>query len=324
MVSMENNTNVQKKKGLDILRGIGITGIVLFHLFPSVFRGGFLGVPLFFVLSGYLMFVSSNTCYEKGNFSVLNYYKKRVIKILPPLFAMVMIVCCYLTLFHSSQMIGIRREICSIFLGYDNWWQIQQNTSYFSAFANNSPFTHLWFLAIEIQFYIIWPFLFLLYKKGCKLFGGRILCFSFLLLALISAGRMLFLYVPGADPSRVYYGTDTMSFPLFIGMFLGAVRQEYKGLSFAIKKKWADILFLLFVGILGVLFMTVDGQYDFVYQGGMFAISLFFATIIHLLENQEKEAETEKMPEISLMSLLGKESYWIYLWHYPIIMLALL
>lgn len=319
---MKDNVGTEKKRGLDVLRGIGITGIVLFHTFPSVFRGGFLGVPLFFVLSGYLMFVSSNACFEKGNFSIRNYYKKRIIKILPPLFAMVMVICCYMTLFHSSQMIGIRREICSIFLGFDNWWQIQQNTSYFSAFTNNSPFTHLWFLAIEIQFYIIWPFLFLLYKKGCKIFGGRILCFSFLLLALASAGRMFLLYIPGGDPSRVYYGTDTMAFPLFIGMFLGAVREQYNELSCKIKRKWTGVLFALFLAVLSVLFLTVDGQYDFVYQGGMFFISLFFATVIHLLESQE--TETAKLPNISLMSVLGKESYWIYLWHYPIIILALL
>lgn len=319
---MKNNTSTQKKRGLDVLRGIGITGIVLFHIFPSVFRGGFLGVPLFFVLSGYLMFVTGNACWEKGSFSIYNYYKKRVLKILPPLFAMVMVVCCYLTLFHSSQLIGMRKEICSIFLGYDNWWQIQQNTSYFSAFANNSPFTHLWFLAIEMQFYIIWPVIFLLYKKCCQFISGKIMCFTFLGLALASAGRMFLLYIPGGDPSRVYYGTDTMAFPLLIGIFLGAVKQEYGSLSFPITKKWSAALFTVFILVLGVLFFVVDGRYDFVYRGGMFFISLFFAAMINLLENQE--AEERNLPDISLMSLLGKESYQIYLWHYPIIILALL
>lgn len=317
---MKDNSKTQKKRGLDALRGIGITGIVLFHLFPSVFRGGFLGVLLFFALSGYLMFVSSENCWQNGNFHIGSYYIKRIKKIMPPLFTMTMVVCCYLTLTHSSQMAGIRQEISSIFLGYDNWWQIQQNTSYFSKLTGASPFTHLWFLAVEIQFYLLWPFLFLLYKKGCQIIGGKKMCFVFLFLALLSAGRMQFLYTPGEDPSRVYYGTDTMAFPLFIGMFLGAVRQQYNTLCFFTEKK-AYTAFPVFVMIICILFITVDGQYHFLYQGGMFLISLFFAVMIDMIENQETSIGS--LLDTSWLSLLGKKSYGIYLWHYPIIILAL-
>ena len=155
---------------------------------------------------------------------------------MPPLFTMVMIVCCYLTLTHSRQMAGIRQEICSIFLGCDNWWQIRQNASYFSKLGNASPFTHLWFLAVEVQFYLLWPFLFLLYQKGCQFIGARKMCFFFLLLALLSASKMYTLYTPGEDPSRVYYGTDTMAFPLFLGMFLGAFGENYSSLARYVSK----------------------------------------------------------------------------------------
>lgn len=318
---MKNNRETQKKRGLDALRGIGIAGIVLYHLFPSVFRGGFLGVPLFFVLSGYLMFITSERCWEKGNFHIGSYYKKRIKKIIPPLFTMVMVICCFLTLTHSSQMAGIRQEIYSIFLGYDNWWQIQQSTSYFSKLSSTSPFTHLWFLAIEIQFYLCWPILFLLYQKGCQIIGGKKMCFVFLLLALLSAGRMLLLYTPGEDPSRVYYGTDTMAFPLLIGMFLGAVRQQYDRLCFFAEKETLA-LFGIFLLIICILFVTVDGRYSFLYQGGMFLVSLFFAAIIDIIEYQE--TTIGKRLDTSWLSLLGKKSYGIYLWHYPIIILALI
>lgn len=320
MNQMKRNKNVQKRKGLDALRGIGITGIVLYHLFPSVFPGGFLGVPLFFVLSGYLMFLTSENAWKKGTFHVGNYYQKRIRKIFPSLFVMVMVVCCYLTLTHSSHLIGIRQELCSVFLGYDNWWQIKQNTSYFSKLSSTSPFTHLWFLAVEIQCYVLWPLLFLLYKKGCQLVGGEKMCCLFLILALLSAGRMVLLYTPGKDPSRVYYGTDTMAFSLFIGMFLGAVRQYYDNVCLPKRKK--DTLYLLpsILLIICILFITVNGQYSWLYQGGFFLISLFFALVIDIIANEE--VFIGELLDNSWLSLLGKKSYGIYLWHYPIIILA--
>lgn len=314
---MKNSTTIQKRKGLDVLRGIGITGIVLYHLFPNIVRGGFLGVPLFFVLSGYLMFTTSEHSWENDDFHVITYYKKRIKKIVPPLFTMIMVICSYLTLTRSSLLIGLRHEVCSIFLGYDNWWQISQNASYFSKLASASPFTHLWFLAVEIQFYLFWPLLFLLYQKCCQVIGARKMCFIFLLLALLSAGKMFFLYSPGADPSRVYYGTDTMAFSLFIGMFLGAVRQQYRSLCFSIKKN-ASLTFSILLLVICALFVTIDGEYQFLYQGGMFFISLFFACILHIVENQKS------MPEPAFLSLLGRKSYGIYLWHYPLIILALI
>lgn len=317
---MKNYRNKHTRNGLSALRGIGISGIVLYHLFPSVFPGGFLGVPLFFVLSGYLMFVTSEACWRKGTFRIGQYYKKRLQKIIPPLFTMVMVICCYMTLTKSSLMAGIRQEICSIFLGYNNWWQIGRHASYFSKLAASSPFTHLWFLAVEIQFYIIWPFLFILYKKGCRIIGARRMCFFFLLLACLSAGKMLFLYTPGTDPSRVYYGTDTMAFPLLIGIFLGAARRQYKSILPPAKGSQLAI-YSIFIPVICLLFVMVDGQSRFLYQGGMFFLSILFSAVINMIEN--REGINTGSADNSLLSLLGRKSYWIYLWHYPLIILAL-
>lgn len=323
MIHLKDHTGIQKKRGLDALRGIGITGIVLYHAFPSVFPGGFLGVPLFFVLSGYLMFVTSSTRWEKGEFNIINYYKKRLMKIYPPMFAMVMAVCCFLTIFHPNRMTGIRGELSSILLGYDNWWQIRQNASYFTKNMGNSPFTHLWFLSMELQFYLLWPALFFLYQKGREAIGGRKMCVLFLILALLSVARMWYLYVPGEDPSRVYYGTDTMAFSLLAGSFLGAVRQQYAGLFVPIKQKQKTTKLLeLFILAVFFLFMTVNGQCRFLYQGGMFLVSLFFVCMIYVVENQGEKIG--KLLDSSLVSLLGRYSYLIYLWHFPIIILALL
>ena len=156
-----------------------------------------------------------------------------------PCFVMVMCVCAYMTIRNSPQMIGIRQQVASIFLGYNNWWQIAQNASYFEKHTASSPFTHLWYLSVEMQFYLIWPLLFWGYcrlskrkykgdivgnakyrKLGKEVYqnakrndqrrGIAGVCFGGL--ALLSVFAMILRYVPGQDPSRVYYGTDTMAY----------------------------------------------------------------------------------------------------------------
>lgn len=318
----ENDENkIQRLQGFDALRGIGIIGIVLYHLYPSIFPGGFLGVPLFFVLSGYLMIVTSDKKWEKGEFHIGNYYKKRIIKIFPPLFITVIAVCSYLTLFQREQLAGIRPELCSIFLGYNNWWQIMENSSYFSRLFNTSPFTHLWFLAVEMQFYLLWPVVFWLYQKGCRAVGAKRMCFVFLLLALVSAARMWYLYTPGEDPSRVYYGTDTMAFPMLLGIFWGAFNRQYKKVHLP-ELSPPKTVFALCGFVLGTfwLFVSITGQSTIVYHGGMFFVSLFFVLMICVMESFEKNIL--RRLEVSPLSWIGKKSYIIYLWHYPIIILA--
>ncbi len=316
---MRKTSQKQYIKSLDMLRGIGITGIVLYHLFPSVFRGGFLGVPLFFVLSGYLMFLTCNSRFQDGTFHVGNYYKKRLYKLLPPLFIMVIAICCFLTLFQRSLLAGIRGEIASIFLGYNNWWQIGQNASYFSKMGSTSLFTHLWFLAVELQLYLLWPILFLLFQKGTKVIGQKRMGCFFPILALLSASWMYFLYLPGSDPSRVYYGTDTIAFPLLIGISAGVLRQQHPA-SFPLKKHGIIALACIFLLLTCILFITVDGESSFVYQGGMFGISLFFAAMVLFFEDYGQTLK--KLPGISFFLLAGEKSYPVYLWHYPLITLA--
>ena len=304
-----------------MLKGIAISGIFLYHLIPSVFPGGFLGVPLFFVLSGYLMYTTSVPYLETNSFPALDYYKKRISRLIPPLFLMVMLTCCVMTLTHSRQMIGIREQILSIFLGYNNWWQIAQDASYFSRLTEASPFTHLWFLGVEMQFYLIWPLLFYLYKKIYRLPGRKRACFFFLILAFLSLAAMICLYHPGSDPSRVYYGTDTMGFTLFLGMFLGALRHNYPVLCTPVSRKRHLPVFAGMFGITLLLFLLVKGSNSFLYLGGMFLISVFFAVMILFTENQRTLAQ--ELPLASQTALLGKYSYNIYLWHYPVIVLLL-
>lgn len=364
------NTNAQQRNSLNALRGIGITGIFFYHLCPSFVPGGFLGVPLFFVLSGYFMFLTSERSWNNHTFHIGRYYQKRFLKIYPSLITMVLLVCCYMTLSNDQQMIGIRSEISGIFLGYNNWWQIAQHASYFSRLSNTSCFTHLWFLSMEIQFYLLWPFLFLLYKKiecnhvlsaylhvpskflyhsgqECKntaSAGTTKLYYGFLVLAIVSLVRMLYLYVPGKDPSRVYYGTDTMSFCILIGIFVAAYQTHHTTCPTQChaQAKNANVIILqnnsstydfpvlslrklygilaLSVLLIGILFATIHGTMPFLYQGGMFLLCLFYGALILLINRYKTSLSTN--PIVAAFAWLGRHSYEIYLWHYPIIILV--
>lgn len=336
---MERIEHTYKRTGIDILRGISIIGIVLFHLFPSAFPGGFIGVLFFFVLSGYLMSEQILSRLRNNDFSIISYYKKRICRIYPPLFMMIVVTCSFLTFTDISRLNGILPEIISIFTGCNNWWQIVNDMPYFSQLEGGSLFTHLWFLSVELQFYIIAPLILMLYYNVCtgsnmctgeadgkavhcaKQHSAKHLHFVFLLLAASSALWMFWLYVPGEEPVRVYYGTDTMAFSLFIGMFLRIAAYRYAFLRRALREKYFYCIAAGFVIITVLLFLIVQGQSDYLYRGGMFAISLVFAYVLNVFENSEETIK--KLPFVSALAYIGRKSYIIYLWHYPVIMLAI-
>lgn len=340
-------TTKSPRMGIYVLKGIAISGVILYHLFPKYCPGGFLGVPLFFILSGYLMFLSTCRNRREGTFQIGTYYKKRFQKIMIPLFVMVMTVCCFMTLTNSRYMIGIRSQLCSIFGGYNNWWQIHQNNSYFTDRSTASPFTHLWYLSVQMQFYVIWPFIFLAYRKVRKILGASKARLLFLVTALLSVLKMAHLYTPGGDPSRVYYGTDTMAFHLFLGMWLGAVKCSVpKHAQIPLDRTYRKIISLLQLAVIVILYVLVAGTDAFLYRGGMLLISLFFVYVIYFTEryavfsycnsnSEEGDISRDTTQRtflkfsgickrmIQIFAFLGKYSYELYLWHYPLIRLLL-
>lgn len=316
----KRNSVLLKKhiSGLDGLRGIAVIGVILYHMFPFAVKGGFLGVSLFFVLSGYLIAITSEKSWEKNNFTIRSFYKKRIRRIYPSLLIVVLITVGVLKLLAPDVLNGIRREIASIFLGYNNIWQISQNSSYFAKIANASPFTHLWSLSIELQFYLIWPFIFLLYKFISKSKFKNYSDYLFIALAVISVLALTILYKPGQDPSRVYYGTDTRIFSLFLGAYVG-VRQKSKRCyrwSYSRKKKnilWFGICMLIVI----ISFIVIDGQSSFTYRVGLLGSSLIFCGIIKLAVNEQ--LPIGKWLDFKPLSWIGTRSYEIYLWQYPVI-----
>lgn len=207
--------------GLDVLRTLAIVGVTLFHMFPERLPGGYLGVSLFFVLTGFLLAYTSKRSWLEHRFRVKTYYMKRIKRIYPSLFIVLLMTIGVCSFVLPKAVTAIRPEFLSIVLGYNNWWQIAQNADYFTRLTNASPFTHLWFMGIEMQYYLVWPLLFALYAFLDILAGRRAALAVLALLALGSAAVMPMMYEPDMDVTRLYYGTDTRAYALLFGAVLG-------------------------------------------------------------------------------------------------------
>lgn len=149
--------------GFDGIRTIAVIGVIVYHLLPYSLQGGYLGVPIFFVVSGYLITDLLLQEYEQnGRIDVLNFYGRRMKRLSPALVTMVLTTAAYITLFQRSLFVNLKAIITTNLLYVYNWWEIGHGQSYFDRFNGESPFTHLWSLSIEGQFYLFWPVILIL------------------------------------------------------------------------------------------------------------------------------------------------------------------
>lgn len=296
-------------KGMDGLRGIAIIAITLFHMFPSVFRGGYLGVVLFFVLTGFLLVVSAKKKMNQKEFSLRDYYLARIKRIYPPLLVMVFTTLGIYFILAKDALYNMKMQAFSILAGFNNWWQISQSIDYFTRIANTSPFSHLWFLSIEMQFYVIFPLLlFGMYKLKDKK-GESFTIKTMLGVTVGFALVMPILYLCGVNVTRLYYGTDTRVYSLFAGMLLGWIytKEEETKKNFYIS--------LSLIGILAVSYFIFDGRMPIVYL-----LVLALTTILSMFLI-EKTANSSVSLDVPILDWIGGHSYEIYLWQYPVIYL---
>ena len=218
-----NISGKQRVLGLDAFRTIAIVGVTLFHMFPTILPGGYFGVSMFFVLTGYLLAFTCERERLDGRFSLLNYYWKRFKRIYPSLIIVLLSTIGVYHFLAPKVIEAVRPEIISVLLGYNNWWQIFQHADYFAKINNNSPFTHLWFMGIELQYYLCWPILFLIYDLFAEL-GLRKTGIGFV--AILGIGfsvLMPVMYHYNLDITRLYYGTDSRVYALLFGAVLGLI-----------------------------------------------------------------------------------------------------
>ena len=307
--------------GLDGLRALAILAVIACHLHLKMVSGGFLGVTVFFVLSGYLITdLLSNEWLRTGRIDLKSYWIRRAKRLLPAVFTVIGTVLLWTEVSHPDKLMQVWGLAKSALLYVSNWWLIFHNVSYFEQFGMLNPLGHLWSLGVEEQFYLLWPFL----VMGGLIWGCKRHYLGLLILAgaLMSALLMYMLYQPGTDPSRVYYGTDTRAFSLLIGAahaFAFPSRAVFRKLS-AKAGNLLDIVGAL--GLSGILLMMWRcGEYQaFLYHGGMLLLSLLSAAVIAAVVMPG--TLLGRILGLAPLRWLGKRSYGVYLWHYPIIVLT--
>lgn len=304
--------------GFDGLRTLGVIGVIMYHLNPNVFSGGYLGVPIFFLISGYLITDHFfNTVDYGGSFSLSNFYVKRIKRLYPGMLFVLLASGAYIVLFLKNLLYHFDQIFATNILNVYNWWQIFNGQSYFERFANNeSPFTHLWTLSIEGQFYIIWPILLILFSK-LHVKKSRIFGFS-MVVSIASAIWMALLFKPGVDPSRIYYGTDTRLFSILLGCGLALIWPAEK-LKEGLKKsdKWKlNLVGLLSFALMLLMIFTIKDSDPFLYRGGMFIFSV--ATCIFIAVVAHPDSFWNDVLSNKVFHYIGTRSYGLYLYQFPV------
>lgn len=299
---------------MDGLRALAMVLILLYHVFPSQFPGGFVGVSLFFTLSGYLVAWTSFKLVEERKFSIKNYYLKRLKRIYPALMVVIFFSAGIYWLMDPMILDGRKKEILSILFGYNNYYQIGQNADYFTKSVNTSPYTHLWAIAIEMQFYFIWPWLLRVYQFLKRTKWKREANYFWLGLAFISVITIQFTYQTG-HVMMAYYGSISRASSLFLGVSL-ACWQWYSDYQekFLLSPRLYGLL-LVFLFALMVFFM--NGQSEWTYRVGLLVSSLVSVELVRFIT--AKTVGIGKYLDIPVLKLIAKCSYEVYLWQYPIV-----
>ncbi|MDY5398633.1 MAG: acyltransferase family protein [Collinsella sp.] len=340
---------------LDGLRTLAVVAVVLYHLNLTWAQGGLLGVTIFFVLSGYLITrLLLNEIAKTGRIDLKSFWIRRIRRLFPAVVTVVVVTCALCTVFNHVMLTKMRPDILPSLLFFNNWWQIMQDVSYFNALGDPSPLTHFWSLAIEEQFYLIWPPLLLAMVSVhmSKPNTRRVV----LGLAAVSAVAMMVLYNPATDPSRVYYGTDTRVFSLLLGAWMAFIPDRdlaparlvrhlgldrLAGAGKHDKSKsdtaeaattkpseparfWsspASIDLMGVVGLVGLAAMVAltNGYTAFQYRGGTLLCSIL--TLMVIAACVQPQGMVARALAAEPLVWIGKRSYSIYLWHYPLLLL---
>lgn len=311
--------------GLDGIRAIAVIMVLAYHLKLALFKSGFLGVTVFFVLSGYLITgILISEVEEEGTIDLKNFWLRRIRRLVPAVMSMAVVIIFVSAVVNRVIFTKGCKDFLASVLEFNNWWQIFNKVSYFEAAGVPSPFTHCWSLAIETQFYLIYPLILLGIYKLAKSRGegrakrGLLFAGVTLLLALISVILMIVLFDPQQDASRVYYGTDTRVFSRLFGALL-AILWEYRMVPRRLSASVNMVLGSVSFAVLFVMTIAINGSSNFWYRGGQFVGTILTVLVIYAVSGRKTWLSTFLSHPV--LKWIGDRSYSIYLWHYPIILL---
>lgn len=315
----------QRIVALDGLRALAIAGVVLYHLRPSRLTGGFLGVTLFFTLSGYLATKSIMRATARDGFSYPRYTCRRVARMMPPIVVTIALTAVATYIAAPSLLPKVQQDALPSALFLSNWFYIFRNVSYFAAAGLPSPLTHLWFCAVTMQFYLVWP---VILMALCSKTRSRNTAIGITIaFALVSTAAMVLMFNPTADTSRVYYGTDARAAELLCGALAAIAAPRLRemlsgdihtpGANKGISKVNSISIAWLVAVIAGTLMLT--GESAWLYRGGFLLLALVTGLLIICVQNTE--CIVRRLLSVKPLVWLGQRSFSVYLVHYPLLLL---
>lgn len=336
-------TTLSYLPGLDGMRALAVTAVLLYHAGLAWVPGGFLGVEVFFVISGYLITALLLAEWRKhGSIDFKAFWLRRARRLLPALYLLLVGTLTFALLFLPEEVARLRDDVVAALGYFTNWLLIFSQESYFEAAGRPSLLQHLWSLAVEEQFYILWP---LLLAAGLTFLPRRYWLPAVLVGAVASAGLMALLYQPNMDPSRIYYGTDTRAAGLLFGAALAFVwapelirvsarydpnarnrrlhrarRHVRHRLGWTVPRL-LDLIGLAALGMLVWLCLSLDEFRPFLYKGG-FALVAIVTTLLILIVVHPRAQVGAGVLGWGPLRWVGLRSYSIYLWHWPVFMVT--
>ncbi|CAM5782512.1 acyltransferase family protein [Cellulomonas persica] len=310
-------------RGLDGLRAIAVLAVIAYHLWPGAVPGGFLGVDVFFVVSGFLITtLLLREMTREGGVSLGGFWKRRARRLLPALVCVLLVGTVAARLVETDLLVGVRRQWLGALTFSTNWLEISAGTSYFDQTAPEL-FQPFWSLAIEEQFYLLWPLVLigLVLAAGALRMrsGARVIAVLVAAGGLASAVAMALLYSPGADPTNVYYGTGTHMFGLLAG---AAVAIAASGRARLLPDTaWARAVPYVALVVLVGLGATMAADSTATYRGGI-ALGSLAALVLVVACAQERPAGLIRALELRPAEWVGERSYGLYLWHWPVILVV--
>lgn len=312
---------------IDSLRALAVLAVIIYHVDVNYLPGGFLGVDLFFVLSGYLISSLIIKEYKKtGSLNLYNFYIRRARRLLPAVYFMITVVLVVMVMFNG---VLLKKSHLDAIFGYiysSNWWYIFHKLDYFDSFGSQSPFKHLWSLAIEEQFYMIFPLLFLLINRKKKDKDGfyklnRNFLYVILGVILVSLIAHIILFDIN-NISRIYFGTDTRAFSLLVGV-VGAILYPMDKLNTKITPQenlLYSVVSLISIAALITIMIYTSEYNTWLYRGGFLLVAIL--GIIIIISSGKQHTVMAKLLSFKPVVFIGKISYSLYLWHFPVLVLT--
>ncbi len=311
--------------GLDGLRAVAVAAVVLYHADQAWIPGGFLGVDVFFVLSGFLITSLLLVELERtGGIDFGRFYLRRARRLLPALLAVLIVTAVIVATVAHDAAGPFRRDLPGALLYVANWWSIFAETSYFEFIGRPPMLQHLWSLAVEEQFYIFWPAIALVaYRaRGVRAVGWVALAGALLSTLAMTAGSVLGNMPGAADPSRLYFGTDTHLMGVSAGAALAVVWRPGRTSPVLLPQaRWlitgAGVVGLV---LLAAMFMSLGEYSTFLYRGGFLVVAAVSAVVV--AATSHRGVPFGRWLGTQPLRWVGERSYGIYLWHWPLFLVT--